>query len=148
MQLEKIIVLETTADHITGEEAGDALERLNSMPEVLDAVYIPALGKKNRPCGIMQVLCRPEHEEAAVRALFRHTHALGIRRQDMDRYILPRHEGIASVHGRDLRAKIHELENRSYARPEADELSRLSRETGLGMPALRFELNNGNDNDS
>lgn len=140
MQRETIIVLETVIDHITGEEIGNAVEQLNAMPQVLDAVYIPALGKKNRPCGLMQVLCRPEDEDHAVTALFRHTHALGVRRQELERYTLPRRSDCVEIEGKPVRAKIHQLEGQSYVRPEAEELARLARQRNIGMPALRLEI--------
>lgn len=138
LRTEQIIVLETTVDHITGEEIGNALEQLNNMTEILDLVYIPATGKKNRPCGVMQAICRPEDEDVSVQALFRHTHALGIRRLPMERYVLPRSATSVLARGQKVKAKTHELEGRSYTRPEADELARLASAQNLGMPALRF----------
>lgn len=138
MELEKVIVLETSVDHITGEEIGNALTMLNSMAEILDALYIPALGKKNRPVGIFQVLCLPDVEEKVVAALFKYTHALGIRRRETERYVLPRDGCTVTLAGETVKAKRHFLEDIAYVRPEADDVAALARKCNLGMPALRF----------
>lgn len=141
METEKIIILETVLDHLTGEELGTAIEKLNGMPEILDAIFLTGIGKKNRPAGLLQVLCRPEHESETKDAVFRHTHALGLRRSETERYVLPRHAGKMETHGETVATKIHEIENRQYARPEADAISNLADRLNLGAPALRFEQN-------
>lgn len=138
MDTEKVILLETVLDHLTGEELGTALEKLNAMPETLDAIFLTGIGKKNRPSGLLQVLCRPENEAVARDAVFRHTHALGLRRAEMERYVLPRHHIQMKIGGHALDAKVHEIENRLYARPEADAISALADEFNIGVPALRF----------
>lgn len=139
MQLEKIILLETNIDHLTGEEIGQALTYLNEQKAILDCLYIPALGKKNRPTGILQAICQPEAEETAVKLIFRHTHTLGIRRQVIERYILPRKATSIEKCGEIIPAKEYELEGQSWLRPEADAIQHLARQSDLGAPALRFE---------
>ena len=49
------------------------------MPEVLDVLWLPGVGKKNRPCGLLRVLCLPPQQECVTRAVLRHTHTLGLR---------------------------------------------------------------------
>lgn len=138
MTIAKIILLETALDHLTGEELGHALEKLNNMNTVLDAIYLPGIGKKNRPCGLLQVMCRPEHEASARDAVFRHTHVLGLRRTVMERYELERRAGIMTVENHELPAKLHLLEGEQYCRPEADAIANLADELDTGSPALRF----------
>lgn len=138
MDTEKIILLETNLDHLSGEELGHALESLNGMPEILDAIYLPGIGKKNRPCGLLRVICRPEVEITACDAIFRHTHALGIRRQLIERYMLPRASATLKIENEEVLAKIHELQGETYIRPEADALKGLANKLGVGTPALRF----------
>lgn len=138
MTITKIILLETVLDHLTGEEVGHALEKLNSMDTVLDAVYLPGIGKKNRPCGLLQVMCRPGNEAAARDAMFRHTHALGLRRLEMERYELERHASKMELAGHEAAAKIHILEGEEYERPEADAASAIADKLHTGSPALRF----------
>lgn len=135
---EEIIQLETTVDHLTGEEIGLALDFLNEMPEVLDAIWIPAIGKKNRPCGILQTLCKPENEALVLQTVFRHTHSLGARRLSLERYILPRQTEKVEIGGKTAPAKIYQLEGISYARPECDFIREEARNSSLGAPAFRI----------
>lgn len=139
METEKIILFETALDHLTGEELGMAIDSLNNLPEVLDALYLPGIGKKNRPAGLLQVLCRPQAEIRVRDAIFRHTHALGIRRQIIERYVLDRVPVSVEVEGEILPAKAHLLEEKMYARPEADAIRNLAEQLGQGAPALRFK---------
>lgn len=138
MRLENVIQLETMVDHLTGEEAGLALDFLNAMSEVLDAVWLPGIGKKNRPCGILQALCRPEDEECVARAIFRHTHSLGVRRMPLQRYVLPRETGQLETGAGEIRAKFYDLDGSTWARPEADAIRELASQAQLGAPAFRI----------
>lgn len=138
MNIEKIVLLETALDHLTGEELGQALEALNEMPEVLDALFLTGIGKKNRPSGLLQVMCLPANEIAARDAVFQHTHALGLRRQEMERYVLPRSATTVHIGCAEVPAKAHVLENETYIRPEADALKKLAAKLGTGTPAIRF----------
>lgn len=138
MQTEKIMVFETQLDHLTCEELGQALARLNAMSEVLDAILLNGIGKKNRPIFFLQVLCH-ERDAIAVRdAIFLHTHALGLRFHIQERYLLPRESATSCVEGHELKAKAHTIGQNTYVRPEADELAGLSQALGIGMPGLRF----------
>lgn len=142
MLLENIVQLETMLDHLTGEEIGLALEFLNGMPEVLDAIWLPGIGKKNRPCGILQVICQPENEEIAVNAIFNHTHSLGVRRLPLQRYVLSRETGIGQQDGGNIKVKIYELDGQLWTRPEADSIRELVQNSGMGAPAFRIPKKN------
>ncbi len=72
----------------------------------------------------------------ALEAMFRHTHSLGIRRQKMDRFVLPRKNVMPQ--GKNLPAKAYLLEGVEYLRPEADAVSALAKKLGLGAPAVRI----------
>lgn len=139
---EIIIKFETALDHLTGEEAGLALTALNDMPEVLDAIYLTGIGKKNRPCCLLQVLCHNADEDIVAKAIFRHTHSLGLRRMEVERIVLPRFACDAEIAGRTIPAKAYGLENRVYLRPEADAVQNLAAELGTGAPALRIVQKN------
>lgn len=138
MKKETIVQLETAIDHLSGEEIGSAIRALSESDFILDVVYLPGIGKKNRPCGLLQVLCAEGREERAATEIFRHTHTLGVRIQKIERFALDRREAEAIVAGKTIRAKEYELESRPYLRPEADELERLAEESSLGAPAFRF----------
>lgn len=139
MTKETITQMETNIDHLTGEELGEALLNLNEMPIVLDAIFIQAMGKKNRPCGILQVLCKPENEQEVVSVIFRHTHTLGIRTFQVERYILPRRVDYLPTDKGSTKIKIYELDGQEYLRPEADELAKEAKRKNTGVPSLRFQ---------
>lgn len=139
MNTEKIAVLETVVDHLTGEEMGNAIARLNEMVEVLDAIVLPGLGKKNRPVHFFQLLCKPEDVPMVRDAIFRHTHALGVRFHLMERFVLPRRQGETIIEGVAIPAKIHEIDGEEYVRPEADGLAEMAKSRATGMPSLRFD---------
>ena len=140
---ESVALLESHIDHLTGEELGAALEELSALPQVLDVLWLPGLGKKNRPAGALRVLCLPQHATAVQQAFFRHTHTLGLRIQVMDRAVLPREAvqtacSLSKETQTSLPAKKYRLEGADYVRTESDALREAARQQGLGMVALRL----------
>lgn len=134
---ESVVQFESHIDHLNGEDLGMALTALSSMPEVLDVLWLPGVGKKNRPAGLLRVLCLPGHRPAVADAVLRHTHTLGLRVQTLERMVAPRHAAVAEVAGQQLPAKEYVIEGQIYLRPEADALEALARQRGVGVPALR-----------
>ena len=114
-----------------------ALTALSSMPEVLDVLWLPGVGKKNRPAGLLRVLCLPGQRPEVAEAVLRHTHTLGLRVQTLERIVAPRHAAVAEVAGQQLPAKEYVIEGQTYLRPEADALEAAARQRGVGVPALR-----------
>lgn len=135
---EQVVQLETHLDHLSGEELGLALTALSGMDGILDALWLPGIGKKNRPAGLLRVLCRPADEAEAAAAVFRHTHTLGLRRQTLERVVLPRAATTLVLAGEPVAAKEYYVEGRACVRPEADALRNLAARLGVGAPALRF----------
>lgn len=131
--LETVALLESHIDHLSGEALGAAIEALSALPEVLDVLWLPGITKKNRPGGALRILCLPPHADIVLAALFRHTHTLGIRRQYIERAVLPRSAGtIATAHG-TMPAKIYTVDGHDYARPEADAAKGTAGWGGLGQ---------------
>jgi len=142
--LEQVTLLETHIDHLSGEELGSAVTALGaSDPAPLDILWLPGLTKKNRPGGCLRVLCRPEHAGTLTTALFRHTHSLGIRRQQMERVVLPRVATTLQSPAGLLRAKSYLLEGQEYIRPEQDALNDAAHKLGLGVPGVRLAQSGG-----
>lgn len=136
---EQVLQLETHLDHLSGEELGMALTALAASPEVLDVLWLPGIGKKNRPAGLLRVLCRPEDEEGVSLGVLRHTHSLGLRRQCLERLVLPREAAELIDAGERLEAKAYILEGRRYVHAEAEAVKSASARLGVGAPALRFK---------
>lgn len=81
--------LETNMDDCTGEALGYVMERLMESG-ARDVNYMPLYMKKNRPGYQLNVICAEEELEKLERIIFEETTTIGIRRQKMERTILPR----------------------------------------------------------
>ena len=125
-------------DHLTGEEIGHALLALNEAG-ALDVLWLPGLTKKNRPGGELRVLCRPEDLPRMQKAVFTHTHTLGLRLSILERLTLPRKEGQADTRWGRLRAKEYTLNGKNFSRVEYEALARAASGQGRGLPDLRLE---------
>lgn len=135
---EPVTQLESHIDHLNGEDLGQALTALAAMPEVLDVLWLPGVGKKNRPAGLLRVLCLPRQQQCVANAVLRHTHTLGLRVQTLERLVAPRSAATVEIAGQRLAAKEYVIDGQTYVRPEADALEEAARQRGLGMPALRY----------
>ena len=86
---ETAVKLECNLDDMTGEDIGYAMEQLFA-EGALD-VYTQAIGmKKNRPGVLLTVICSTAEEDRLAEVMMKHTTTLGIRRQDLTRYVLNR----------------------------------------------------------
>ena len=77
-------------DDQTPEDLAVGLERLREAPGVLDVLQWPAFGKKGRMVAQIQVLAEISALDAVSTACFTETTTLGLRRQIVQRAILPR----------------------------------------------------------
>jgi uncharacterized protein (DUF111 family) len=137
---EQVTLLETHIDHLSGEDLGSAITAIGSFdPAPLDILWLPGVTKKNRPGGGLRVLCHPEHAQDLTTALFRHTHSLGIRRQQVERVTLPRAAATLQGPAGPLCAKSYQLEGQEYLRPEQDSLDAAARGLGIGAPGVRLK---------
>ncbi len=144
---EEVSQLESHMDHLTGEELGACIHALSAMPEVLDVLWLSGLGKKNRPHGLLRVLCLPEHVRKVEQAFYTHTHTLGIRHYSLRRSLLARKQGsvdLASTASLTalLPAKEYDLHGQTWMRPECDALQERAASLGVGVPALRIHTKN------
>ena len=135
--LETVWVLETHIDHLTGEELGAALERIMEQG-ALDVLFVPGIMKKGRPGGLLRVLCSGRRLDQVERAVFHHTHTLGVRRRQEERRVLQREPSTLPVAGETVAAKQYVVDGVHFARAEYEALNALVRRTGRSLPALRF----------
>jgi pyridinium-3,5-bisthiocarboxylic acid mononucleotide nickel chelatase len=136
---ETVWVLETSIDHLTGEELGGAIEALMESG-ALDVLFIPGIMKKSRPGGLLQVICSSARLESVERAVFAHTLSLGIRRTLTTRRVLPRGGSVLETRFGPLQSKGFELHGRTLLRPEFEALRRMAAESGLSPAQLRLLL--------
>lgn len=137
--VETVAVLETNIDHLTGEELGACFDAL-LQAGALDVLFLPGVMKKNRPGGLMQVLCRPADLPHVQGAVFAQTMTLGLRRQMVQRVVLRRTTETGKTPLGPLSVKTTELDGATYARPEFEALRELARRTGRSVTQLRYLL--------
>ncbi|MDR2490737.1 MAG: nickel pincer cofactor biosynthesis protein LarC [Spirochaetaceae bacterium] len=86
---QKLRVLETNIDDMTGEELSFLMDNLFDAG-ALDVTATPCCMKKNRPAQTVSVLCDRESADAIVDCLFAKSSTLGIKIFDIARAALPR----------------------------------------------------------
>jgi len=75
---EKVEVLETNVDDVTGQVLGNLIEQLLSAG-ALDVAIIPATMKKGRSGHVVQVISKPEDSQKLARKVIEETGSLGVR---------------------------------------------------------------------
>ena len=84
-----IVLLETNLDDATGEAIGDCAQRLWDAG-ALDVSLTPIQMKKGRPGVLLSVQASPDQADQLAALILGHTTALGLRRQTVQRLVLPR----------------------------------------------------------
>ena len=93
--MEKIEIIETDVDDVSGEVIGHLMKKLES-ENVLDVQIIPTWTKKRRPSNIIKVLCSPKHKFEIINILLEELGTLGVRFTTFDRVCVERiYENIA-----------------------------------------------------
>ena len=85
-----VAVVSFDIDVMTGEEIGEAADRLRRVPGVLDLVVVAAFGKKGRPLQAVRLLVRPDAVNAVADQCFLETSTIGLRWHVEQRRVLPR----------------------------------------------------------
>jgi len=138
-QEEEICVLETNVDHLTGEEIGYLFDVLLKKG-ALDVFFLPGIMKKNRPSGILKVLCYEIALRDMLSAIFKNTLTLGIRINKVKRVKLKRSSSTYyTKHGR-IDTKEFTLDNMSYKRAEFDSLKELGKKIDMSPVEMRLKL--------
>lgn len=89
LERERLFVVETNLDDMTGELAGYTMERLLEAG-ARDVWITPAQMKKNRPAIVLSVLCDKSLLFTVMQILLRETTTLGIRVHEVERFCLHR----------------------------------------------------------
>ncbi len=138
---DRITMLETNLDDISGEAIGYTFERLREAGAV-DVFITPALGKKNRPVHVVHVICPPEGYEGILAILMEETGTLGVRVLDQPRLVALRSNEIRKVPVAgeifDVRVKTSTVDGRLISvKPEYEDLRRIARD--LHRPLREIE---------
>jgi uncharacterized protein (TIGR00299 family) protein len=143
---DKIVLLETNIDHLSGEIMGHIFERLMK-DGALDVTMVPTIMKKNRPGQLLRVLCKSKNSESVLDSIFRETGTLGVRtfpqvhRSILDRKIIPLEVDINGK--RKIRFKLGLMGSKVVnARVEYEDASSVSEETGIPLKDVMKMANN------
>jgi hypothetical protein len=138
-EVERIFILESNIDHLTGEEIGGLYEPFLAAG-ALDVIYLPGLMKKNRSGGLLQIVCRHEDLSRVQSCLVDQTMTLGFRRTEVERVVLPRHAESRKTPVGDVDCKTTTWKGEQWSRPEFEALQRLAHKTGRSVVQLRYML--------
>jgi len=117
---EQVTVLSFEIDDMTGEEIGQAADRLRALPGVLDLSTVTRHGKKGRPLESFRLLVRPDALDTVRDACLTETSTIGLRWHLEDRLCLPRHED--SIEG-IRRKRVERPDGSVTIKAESDDLS-------------------------
>ena len=136
---EEITRLECNLDDMTGEEIGFAMDQL--FKAGARDVYTQAIGmKKSRPGVLLSVICLPEDADRLAAVLMKHTSTLGIRRQDMRRYVLDRTFETAETPYGPVRVKTASGMGVTRSKAEYDDLAALAEQHQVSIDTIRKTL--------
>ncbi|MEM3148972.1 MAG: nickel insertion protein, partial [Candidatus Jordarchaeales archaeon] len=142
---DEVVVVETNLDDVSGEilaHVSAALMKAGAR----DVSIIPVIAKKGRPGCILQVICNPENYVEMAETLFRETGTLGVRFHQSKRLILEREiiDFDFEVEGKKHTVKVKIARDKQgriiRAKPEFEDLKRISEETGKTVRELLSEL--------
>lgn len=124
--------LSCNVDDMTAEAVAYAVEKLFA-GGALDVYTVPVGMKKGRPGTLIRVLCRRSDTDAVVRLIFRHTTTIGIRKAELDRFVLERRiEAVDTPYG-TVRRKISAGCGVERVKYEYDDLAKLAEARGITL---------------
>jgi uncharacterized protein (TIGR00299 family) protein len=141
---DKISILETNLDDVTGEVLGHTVDRL--MEEgALDVTIIPTIAKKNRPGHLLRVISKSHMNNVLLETIIRETGTLGVRtipyvhRNIVNREIIPVQ---VDLNGeiRTVRVKVAKIgEEKVNATVEYEDARKVSEELQIPLKdVIRF----------
>ncbi|NCC23659.1 MAG: nickel pincer cofactor biosynthesis protein LarC [Deltaproteobacteria bacterium] len=143
---DRVAVLTTMIDDLTGEDMGGAVEALLEAG-ALDAYVLTGSGKKSRPVMELTVMAPEGMAGEMVRLVMRVTGSLGVRVRMEDRIIAEREtfEAEVIVEGRAFRVRIKigygEGGQVLRSKPEFEDLRVIADQIGIGLPEVRAAVN-------
>jgi len=141
---ERIVLLETNLDDISGEVVAHALGRLLE-EGAIDVFVTPAIGKKNRPVQVISVITDRERYARLLTVLMEETGTLGVRVREEPRLVADRQRETVEVvvGGRTfpVRVKTSRACGRVIAvKPEYEDMRQIARERGITLREVAREV--------
>lgn len=143
---DRIVLLETNIDDCTSEELGFCLEKLFSAG-VRDAWFTPIYMKKGRPAYALSVICSPDDEETAVRIVFQHTSAIGMRRTEKERIVMDREPVSVETPYGSVKAKKCTYHDLSKTVMEYESVKQLAEKQGVSIGAILRSCSSDRESD-
>ncbi|MFW9961927.1 MAG: nickel pincer cofactor biosynthesis protein LarC [Candidatus Thorarchaeota archaeon] len=138
-----VIVIETNVDDVDGETLSTLFDTLLDEGLAYDVTIIPAMGKKNRPCFVVKVIAATTGLKSIADVMIRNLGTIGIRYTTWQRLKANRETIVCSldIDGTEhmVRVKVSRSVDGSILniKPEADDVLRVSKETGIPVRELR-----------
>ncbi|WP_447977910.1 nickel pincer cofactor biosynthesis protein LarC [Candidatus Nitrospira bockiana] len=125
-----IVRIETNIDDLTPQVYETVMERLFAVGAV-DVTLTAVIMKHGRPGIVLTALAPPPKSGAVVEALLRETSTIGVRVQEIARWVLPRRSETVRTPSGPVRMKVVELgQGRTKASPEYVDCRRIAEQTG------------------
>jgi uncharacterized protein (TIGR00299 family) protein len=106
---DRVVVIETNVDDISGETLGFVIEQLMAAG-AKDVTVLPTVTKKSRPGHLISVIASPEDEVRLAHLLIKETGSLGVRITSCDRHLLARKLVLVKIAlgetEKDIRVKV------------------------------------------
>ena len=135
-EMDKITVLETNLDDVSGEILGYFIETALAAG-ALDAFYTPIQMKKNRPGALLTVLCGEADADRFSEMILRETSAFGVRRTVAERRKLQREFQRVKTPFGEVVVKIGRLNGKAVqAAPEFESCKKLAIRTGIPLKRI------------
>jgi hypothetical protein len=130
---DRVVCLETNVDDMSPQWLGHLVERLLA-EGALDAWLVPAQMKKSRAAHEIRVLAPLGSEERLAEILFHETTTFGVRRFEVDRWVLDRSFETVTTPWGEVRIKVGRREGRVLsATPEYEDLRRAAAKGGVPL---------------
>lgn len=143
---DKISILETNLDDVTGEILGNTVDRLMEVG-ALDVTIMPTIAKKNRPGHLLRVISKSNMNDILSETIIRETGTLGVRtipnvhRNIVRREIIPFEVEIkGKSHEVDLKVALIGGEMVNYT-VEYEDAKKISKEVGMPLKDVMRIIN-------
>lgn len=137
---EQLVLLETNIDDTNPQIYDYVMERLFK-EGALDVWLTPIHMKKNRPATTLSILCKISDERKFSGIVFKEGLTLGIRRQSVDRFSLPREIKTVKTKYGNIRVKIAKFNGIIVrAMPEYEDCKRVAMEKMISLQRIMEEV--------
>jgi pyridinium-3,5-bisthiocarboxylic acid mononucleotide nickel chelatase len=136
---DKVVIVETNVDDVTGEVIGATLAKLLA-EGAFDATSTSFVGKSGRPGNTIKVVCDPKDVQKFAEILVTETGTLGVKTAEYTRLIVPRKNismpvKIGRFEGR-VNVKVARIGTGYRYKPELADALRISEKENLPLPEV------------